>query len=201
MGSNFASPSALAEALFSTVDLRVLGLLFGQPDRSFQGAELIRLARSGDGAVHRVLTRLAESGLVSVTRIGNQKHYRANRESPIFEELHGLIIKTVGLNGPLGEVLAPFAGRISAAFVYGSLARGTDTARSDVDLMIIGDELNYSEVYDALQRAEKVLNRPVNPTIYSRREFRNRLKEKNAFLARVMAGPRVWLIGSEDALA
>ncbi len=117
MGSKLESPSALAGALFSAVELRVLALLFGQPDRSFQGAELIRLAHSGDGAVHRVLTRLAGSGLVTVTRIGNQKHYRANREAPIFEELHGLIIKTVGLRGPLQVALAPLARRITAAFV------------------------------------------------------------------------------------
>jgi predicted nucleotidyltransferase len=201
MGIQTPSPSALAEALFSTVQLRVLGLLFGQPDRSFQGAELIRLVAGGDGAVHRVLTRLAQSGLVSVTRIGNQKHYRANRESPIFEELHGLIIKTVGLAGPLQLALAPFARRITAAFVYGSLARGGDTARSDVDLMIIGDALNYTEVYQALQEAERVLHRPVNPTIYAPREFRKRRQARNAFLERVLAGPRVWLIGSDDALA
>lgn len=201
MGIADAPQSALAQALFSTVQLRVLGLLFGQPDRTYQSAELIRLANSGDGAVHRVLTRLAQSGLVSVTRIGNQKHYRANRESPIFEELHGLILKTVGLSGPLVAALTPFAPRITAAFVYGSLARGSDTARSDVDLMIIGNELNYAEVYEALQRAEKVLNRPVNPTIYSSREFKKRRQEHNAFLARVLGGSKVWLIGSEETLA
>lgn len=201
MGISATPQSALAEALFSKVELRVLGLLFGQPDRSYQSAELIRLAASGDGAVHRVLTRLAQSGLVSITRIGNQKHYRANRESPIFEELHGLILKTVGLTGPLFAALAPFAPRITAAFVYGSLAKGGDTARSDVDLMIIGNELNYSEIYDALQQAEKALSRPVNPTIYSLREFRRRRQERNAFLARVLGGSRIWLIGSDDALA
>lgn len=201
MGITAAPQSALAQALFSTVQLRVLGLLFGQPDRTFQSAELIRLANSGDGAVHRVLTRLAQSGLVSVTRIGNQKHYRANRESPIFEELHRLILKTVGLSGPLVAALTPFAPRITAAFVYGSLAKGSDTARSDVDLMIIGTELNYAEVYEALQRAEKVLNRPVNPTIYTPREFKKRQQQRNAFLARVLTGSKVWLIGSEDAIA
>ncbi len=201
MGTISPSPSALAEALFSKVQLRVLGLLFGQPDRSFQSAELIRLVDSGDGAVHRVVTRLAENGLVSVTRIGNQKHYRANSESPIFGELHGLILKTVGLSGPLQTALAPFARRIAAAFVYGSLARGTDTAKSDVDLMIIGDDLDYAEVYEALRKAEDVLQRPVNPTIYTPKEFRKRRQERNAFLARVLTGPRVWLIGTEDAIA
>jgi predicted nucleotidyltransferase len=199
MGMTEPTPTALAQALFSTVQLRVLGLLFGQPDRSFQSAELIRLAHSGDGAVHRVLTRLAESGLVTVTRIGNQKHYQANAESPIFGELHGLIVKTVGLTAPLQAALAPFTERIADAFVYGSMARGTDTAKSDVDLMIVGDGLDYPKVYEALQGAERILDRKVNPTIYSRKEFRKRRREKNPFLERVLAQPKLWVIGSEHA--
>ena len=201
MGMTATANTALAQALFSTVQLRVLGLLFGQPDRSFQGAELIRLARSGDGAVHRVLTRLAESGLVTVTRIGNQKHYRANAESPIFGELHGLIVKTVGLTAPLQKALAPFADRIMGAFVYGSIAKGTDTAKSDVDLMIIGEGLDYSQVYTALQAAERALHRSVNPTIYNRKEFRKRKRAGNAFLERVLAQPKLWVIGSDHVFA
>ena len=200
MGSQAIADSALAQALFSTVQLRVLGLLFGQPERSYQGAELIRLARSGDGAVHRVLTRLAESGLVTVTRVGNQKYYQANAASPIYEELHGLIVKTVGLAAPLQTALAPFADRIAAAFVYGSLAKGTDTAASDIDLMIVGDELDYPQVYTALQGAEAALHRTVNPTIYSMKEFRKRKRAGNSFLERVLAQPRLWVIGSDDGI-
>jgi len=200
MGTQEISSSALAEALFPNVLLRVLGLLFGQPDRTFQGAELIRLAASGDGAVHRVLTRLADSGLVTVTRVGNQKHYRANQASPIFEELRGLIVKTVGLKVPLQAALAPFANRVKAAFVYGSLAKGTDTAKSDVDLMIIGQRLDYPDLYAALQGAEAVLHRPVNPTIYTMQEFNKRKKSENAFIERVLAQPRLWVIGSDRVL-
>jgi len=200
MGSQAIADSALAQALFSTVQLRVLGLLFGQSERSYQGAELIRLARSGDGAVHRVLTRLAESGLVTVTRVGNQKYYQANAASPVYEELHGLIVKTVGLAAPLQTALAPFAEQIAAAFVYGSLAKGTDTAASDIDLMIVGDELDYAQVYTALQGAEAVLHRTVNPTIYSMKEFRKRKRAGNSFLERVLAQPRLWVIGSDDAI-
>lgn len=200
MGSEAIANTALAQALFSTVQLRVLGLLFGQPERSYQGAELIRLARSGDGAVHRVLTRLAESGLVTVTRVGSQKFYQANADSPIFPELRGLIVKTVGMTAPLQAALAPFADRISAAFVYGSLARGTDTAKSDVDLMIVGDGLDYSGLYTALQGAEAALHRPVNPTIYAVKEFGKRKRAGNTFLQRVLDQPRLWVIGSDDAI-
>ena len=118
---------------------RVLGLLYGQPQRRFQSAELIRLAGSGTGAAHRLLTRLADAGLVTVSRSGNQKHYQANRHSPIFSELHRLVVKTVGVVGPLRRALAPFAKRIAAAFVYGSVAKGADTAKSDIDVMVISD--------------------------------------------------------------
>ena len=195
MGIEAGARSALAEALFSTVELRVLGLLFGQPDRSFQSAELIRMARSGAGAVHRVLTRLAAAGLVTVTRIGNQKHYRANASSPIFPELRGLIAKTVGLAAPLQAALAPFADRITGAFVYGSVARGSETAGSDVDLMIIGDDLDYAALYQALQPAEATLGRAVNPTIYGVKEF-NRRQRTRGFVERVLQQSRLWVIGS-----
>jgi hypothetical protein len=120
----------MGAVLFTPVQQRVLGLLFGQPDRRFQSGELIRLAASGTGAAHRLLTRLADSGLITVERVGNQKHYQANRASPVFDELHGLIIKTSGLIAPLRTALEPLAKRIRAAFVYGSVAKGTSTRRS-----------------------------------------------------------------------
>jgi hypothetical protein len=126
---------------------RLLGLIFGRPDRSFYTSEIVRAVQSGTGAVVRELSRLQASGLVSVEKIGNQKHYRANRESPVFNELRSLILKTVGLKEPLREALEPYADRIRFAFVYGSVAKQTDTARSDIDLMVIGEDLDYSDLY------------------------------------------------------
>lgn len=125
----------LASALFTPVQQRVLGLLFGQPERRFQSAEIIRLANSGTGAVHRQLQRLSEAGLIVATREGNQKYYQARRDSPIYSELHGLIAKTVGLLQPLKAALEPLEERIESAFVYGSTAKGTDRAGSDIDLL------------------------------------------------------------------
>jgi len=193
--------TGLVQALFSKVQQRVLGLLFGQPDRAFQGAELIRLAQSGDGAVHRVLTRLVKAGLVTVTPVGNQKHYRANRASPIYAELHGLIVKTVGLAGPIQSALELFASRIDAAFVYGSIAKGTDSAKSDIDLMIVAEDLTYSDLFAALRAAELTLGRPINPTIYSRMEIHSRIASGNSFMTRVLSQPKVWLKGSEHVLS
>ena len=191
----------LADALFSPVQQRVLGLLFGQPGRSFRGAEVIALAGSGTGAVHRQLMSLAESGLVTVTRMGNQKHYQANRESPIFSELHGLVVKTIGLADPLERALAPFRERIRAAFVYGSIANGTDTARSDVDLMVISDDLSYADLYGALQEAEAALQRPVQVNLTTSTEWRRKLAEGNPFVTKVQSQPKIPLLGSSDDLA
>lgn len=192
--------SGLADALFSPVQQRVLGLLFGQPGRRFQSAELITLADGGTGAVHRQLQRLAESGLVSVTRIGNQKHYQANPSSPIFPELHGLIVKTVGIVDPLKKALEPLADQIRAAFVYGSVAKGTDTAKSDVDLMVISDSLHYPDLYEALQPAEVELARPINPTVLTLASLQKQREQVDSFVARLLQQPRLAILGSDDGL-
>ncbi len=115
--------------------------------------------------------RLADSGLVKVTRAGNQKYYQANPDSPVFAELHGLVVKTIGLAGPLEAALVPFRERIQAAFVYGSIAKGSDTAQSDIDLMVICDDLAYSDLYTALQEAEATLGRPVHVSLATAAEW------------------------------
>lgn len=191
----------MADALFSTIRQRVLAYLFGQPERSFFATELIKLAGGGSGAVQRELARLAESGLVTVTRVGTQKHYQANPKSPLFAELCSIAQKTVGLAEPLREALAPLAKRITAVFVYGSVAKRSDTAASDIDLMVVSDSLTYADLYTAMEQATARLGRKVNPTVYSRREWAKRVKQKNAFVTRVMAQPKIWLIGAESDVA
>jgi predicted nucleotidyltransferase len=191
--------TGLADALFTPVQQRVLGLLFGQPDRRFQSGEFIRLAASGTGAVHRLLTRLADAQLVSVERVGNQKYYQANQASPVFAELHGLIAKTSGLAAPLRAALAPLADRMRAAFVYGSIAKGTDTAASDIDLMVIADGLDYADVYAALQPVEAQLGRTVNPNVMTLAQWQRKRAERG-FVARLASEPRLFVIGSDDEL-
>lgn len=194
------APTGLADALFTPVQQRVLGLLFGQPDRRFQSGELIRLTASGTGTTHRLLTRLEKAGLVATDRLGNQKYYYANPDSPVFAEMHGLMVKTSGLVVPLATALEPLAERIRAAFVYGSIARGADTAASDIDLMVIAEGLDYAEVYGAVQLAEAALGRTVNPNVMSISEWRRKRSEAG-FVARVASQPRLFVIGSDDDLA
>jgi len=190
----------LAGALLTPVQQRVLALLYGQPDRSFQGAEIIRLAKSGTGAVHRQLHRLASVGLVTVTTVGNQKFYQANRDAPIFAELHGLIAKTVGIAEPLRRALEPLAEKIVAAFIYGSVAKGGDRAGSDIDLMVLSDSLRHADLYDALAHAESDLGRTISPTLLTPAEWRSKRSVRNSFAARIADAPHIVVFGSEDDL-
>lgn len=194
-------PAGLAGALFTGTQQRVLGLLFGQPDRSFYATEIISLADVGSGAVQRELARLAQSGLVTLRPVGNQKHYQANPDSPIFAELCGIARKTVGLAEPLRQALAPLASQIRAAFVYGSIAKKQDSARSDIDLMLVSDTLTFGDTYLALNEASKRLGREVNPTIFTLQDFARRRQEEGSFVSRVLEQPKVWLIGGEDDIA
>jgi predicted nucleotidyltransferase len=187
----------LADALFSPVQQRVLGLLFGQPERRFQSAELIRLAKGGVGAVHRQVARLEETGLVTATRTGNQKHYQARRDSPVFEELHRLVVKTVGVVEPLRQALEAQASTIQAAFVYGSVAKGTDKLRSDIDLMILSDSVSYADVFESLQAAESLLGRAINPTLMTIAQWRTKRARPGSFVGKVAIQPRVFVIGSD----
>ena len=200
MGAIRTEPVNLSGALFSKVQQRVLALIFGQPERSFYLSEIVRNVHSGTGAVERVLSRLQRSGLVSIERIGNQKHYRANRESPIFEELRSLVIKTVAVAEPIRKSLRPYSDKIKTAFVYGSVAKGTDTASSDIDLMVIGDELNYSELYSASQNAENSLRRKVSPMFLSPADWQRKSSEKGSFLGKIRASPKIFVFGSEKDL-
>ena len=200
-GTASVEPGGLADALFSKTKQRVLGLLFSDPGRSFYVSEIVSRARGGTGTVLRELARLEKSGLVSVKQVGNQRHYQANPSSPLFDELRSIVEKTVGVVGPLAAALRPLAPRIVAAFVYGSVARKSDTGRSDIDLMVVSDRLTYGDVYPVLEAVGSTLGRPVNPTVYTTSEFRKRRAARNAFLTKVLGLPKLWIVGSEDELA
>jgi len=194
-------PTSIADALFTQTQQRVIGLLFGNPDKSYSVSETIASAKTGSGAVQRELAKLASSGLVTIREVGNQRHYQANRDTPVFEELIALIRKTVGIAEPLRHALAGLAAEISLAFVFGSIAKRSDTARSDIDVFIVSDTLSHGEIFAALEPASLELGRPINPTLFTHEELAQRRGEGQAFVSRVIAQPKLWLIGNDNDLA
>ena len=150
--------------------------------------------------MQRELAGLSEAGLLTVSRQGNQKHYQANAAAPVFAELRGLVLKTMGLADVLRAALAPLADQISIAFVFGSIAKQTDTAQSDVELLVVSDSLGYADLFAALEDANRTLGRTINLAIYTQAEFAARLQGDNAFVHRAMQQPKIWLMGQETTL-
>jgi predicted nucleotidyltransferase len=188
----------LSDALFTVTQQRVLRLLYGQPERSFFANELIALTRSGSGAVQRELARLVESGLVTSRPIGRQRHYQADCSAPIFEELRRIVLKTFGAAYPLKDALRPLGERIASAAIYGSVAKGSDRAASDIDLLVVSDDLMLEELYKALDPVEQNLGRKINPTLIKSKELDSR--RKDSFLSKVLAGSLIPLIGESPSL-
>lgn len=192
---------SLADALFTSTQQRVFTLLFGQPNRSFFLAELIGLARSGRGAVQREVARLAEAGLVLTTSVGNQKHFRANSAAPIFSDLRAIVLKTVGLAEPIRTALASAPERIELALIYGSSAKQTDHASSDVDLLIVSERLSLEQVYGLLAPAENVICRKISPTLLTPPEFQQRRHDNSPFLTKVLSSQHIVLVGDINGAA
>lgn len=197
MGTS-ASP---AHVLFGRTRRDVLALLLGRPDERFYLREVLRLTGGGTGAVQRELQQLVEAGLATRVTEGRQVYFSANRESSIFPELQAIIQKTAGAVDVLRAALAPLvkAERLALALVYGSVAGGSQTAASDVDLLLVGDA-TLSEVIPAVRAAEARLRREVNPSVYPLKEFRKKLKAGAPFLKRVMAGPMLFIAGDANEL-
>ena len=191
--------SKLAKLLFKDYRRRVLGLLLMHADKRYHVREIARLTDTVAGTLHKELSRLADAGLLLKDTVGNQVLYGANRDCPIFEELASIFRKTSGVTDVLAGVLASFSDRIVAAFVFGSMASGKETAGSDVDLLVIGD-VGFTEVARAVYSAQEVLGREINPKVYSKKEWNQMLKNKDAFIKEVLGKPKLFIAGSEDEL-
>lgn len=191
----------LGEALFPGTRKKILRLLFGQPERSYTISELIDLAGAGSGAVQREVERLYSSGLLKADSVGRQKQYRANPDSPIYSELYSLVTKTIGPADRLREMLESTGDEIELAILYGSVAKGTDRSDSDIDVLLVSDRLTLEKVFQLLSPVEEELGRSINPTLYTRSEFRNRLQSGNPFLRKVLAGKHTVLKGDIDDTA
>lgn len=178
---------------------KVLGLLLMRPDQQIHLRELARVIGAAPGTLKKELDALCEAGLLRAERVGNQVRFCANTAHPVFPELQALIRKTIGLVDALRLSLAPLAGRIDAAFIFGSMASGTESAGSDIDLMVVGDA-GFAEIVDATYAAQATLGREINPKVMSASEWQAKKAESNAFLQNVLNKPRIMLIGDADAL-
>lgn len=198
MGTNESTSSRIGETLFTKTQRQVLGLLFGNPEKSYYAKEIVRHAGVGIGAVQRELEKLSAVGLLTVTRIGNQKHYQANETSPIFTELRGIVRKSFGLADVLAEALSEVSDRISVAFIYGSIAKGSDKADSDIDIMLVSDNLGYADVMELFTETEALLGRAISPAIYTMKELRQKIATDNSFVTRVLNQDKVFLVGGDN---
>lgn len=192
---------SIATALFSDSQSRVFRWLFGQPERGFHLSELRRLTGLGSASLQRELNKLAEAGLVDTDRVGNLRRFQANAQSPVYAELLALTRKTLGVEPMLRDALSPLAPDLKTAWVYGSVAKQTDTAKSDIDLMLVGEKLTLAKVLKVLVPLEPQLGRKINPTLYTPAEFKRRRAERDSFVNRVLAQPILPLIGDVPARA
>lgn len=192
--------TSISDALFTRTQQKVLTLLYGRLDESFYLNQIVRLAGIGKGTVKRELESMVAAGLITVTAQGNQNHYQANPECPIYEELGSIVRKTFGIADEIRQALQPVAESIMYACVYGSIAKGEERAGSDVDLLMVGEDLDYAEVMELLVPLEQSLGRTVNPTLLTPAAFQRKRVQVDSFLARVMAQPRIGVLGSEDGL-
>ena len=190
----------IGDALFTKTQQKVLGLLFGKPDKSFYTNEIMRWASIGRGTVSRELDRLVGAGLLTATKEGNQNHYQANSNSPIYKELVGIVRKTFGVADGIRQALKPLDENIDLAFIYGSIAKGADMKSSDIDLMLVGKALSYGDVVEVLLPLEESLQRSINPTIYEKKDFIAKLNASNSFVTRVMEQTKIIIKGSEGGI-
>jgi len=185
--------TSVGDALFTKTQQRVLSILYGNTERSYYLNELVRLAGMGKGAVNREVSKLSDAGILVVSKLGNQSHYQANKNNPIYSELKQIVQKCFGVTEIIKSALSPILEQCEQIFIYGSIAKGNEHSTSDIDLMIIGQDLSYGAIMELLDEAESQLARKINPTILSSDEFQERINNQQSFATRVMEQPKLWI--------
>lgn len=187
------------EALFPEVRAKVLAAVFSQPDREWYLTELARTLETQPSSLQRELEALSKAGILEQRRDGRRVYVKTDRTSPVFTDLRGLLQKTAGVIPVLSGELETLGDSVSLAFVYGSIARSEETSVSDIDLMVVG-KVGLSDLIPALRSSERILGRPVNPSIYSSEEFQERARSGDHFLTTVLKGAKQFVKGGEDEL-
>jgi predicted nucleotidyltransferase len=190
----------LAHFLLGPFRTRVLSALLLHPKTAWHARELARRIGGLPGSTSREPVKLADAGILLRQAIGNQVHYRANRDCPIFAELAGLLRKTSGMATVLTDALLPVVEHIQCALVFGSVARGEETTHSDVDILVLA-EIGFAEVIEALHPAQEEIQREINPVVYRTDDFRAKLASNNTWAREVVEKPKLFLVGDADVFA
>lgn len=189
--------SLIGDALFTKTQQQIFALLYGRPQKSFYLKEILRMTGMGVATIKNELDSFLSSGILSMTKIGNQHHYQANPDCPIYDELINIVRKTFGIADVIKNACEPIQDQMDLAFIYGSIAKGEETADSDIDLLVIS-ELTFAEVMNNLTEAEQTLTRKINPSIYTKKQIQSKIKQKNSFITRVLKQPKLWVLGAAD---
>lgn len=189
----------LSDVLFSGYRKRILGLLLLHPEQGYHVRELARLTNTSAGTLHKELSKLSDAGILQSKKMGNQQHYSANLQCPIFEELASIFRKTSGLADVIADALSSVKSQIQLAMVFGSVARGEEQANSDIDVMIIGD-ISFGDVVSLLHESQATLRREINPVVYSMDSFKTRVEKNDSFIKEIISKPKLFIIGSEHEL-
>lgn len=189
----------LIDWLFPRVRKKVLTLLLMDAQRRWHLRDIVRTVGCGVSTVRRELTGLTACGIVTATRDGNRLYYQASTACPIYVELASLIRKTSGLADVLRAAMETLGPRVRVVFVYGSQALHDVRSSSDVDVMVIG-EAGFGEVVNALHNSQETIGREINPTVYSTKEFCEKVSAGHHFLRAVLNGPKLFLIGNNHEL-
>lgn len=189
----------LSDVLFGEYRKRILGLLLLHPEQGYHVRELARLTNTSAGTLHKELSKLSDAGILQSKKVGNQQHYSANLQCPIFEELASIFRKTSGLADVIGDALSSVKSQIQLAMVFGSVARGEEQANSDIDVMIIGD-ISFGDVVSLLHESQATLRREINPVVYSMDSFKSRVEKNDSFIKEILNKPKLFIIGSEHEL-
>lgn len=190
---------SVSSLLFPEYRRRVLGLLLLHPKNRYHVREIARLTNTTPGTLHRELSKLTEAGILKRETSGRQIYYSANRDLTIFDDLVNILRKTSGIVDILSNALLPLAGKVTIAFVFGSLARGTENPDSDVDILIIGD-VSFTEVVTALYATQEVIGREINPKVYQETEWKKLIHKKDPFTQEILKNPKLFIIGNIDDL-
>jgi len=191
--------SPIIDALFPEIRGKILAATLMRPEKSWYLSELSTFLETRPSSLQREVDALSKVGILEQSRDGRRVYLKPNALSPVFTDLKNLFAKTTGLVPVLREALEALGQHIKVAFLYGSIARSEEVSESDVDLMVIG-EAGLSEMVPALKRAEAILGRPINPTIYSMEEFRRKARAQDHFLSTVLGGTRQFMKGNDREL-